>query len=141
MDLLFTGSKGSLGLHQLRDLLDDPNALKIFCLNRSAGGKEIPQSRFVSLGLDENINPPRRELPQVNYAQGQLGLADTQYQVNFNHSLKSYSPTRLQGVPKSHRLEPLQHQPSVHHLHLLNILSLDLDNRPSSRSRSWKTNL
>ena len=113
LNVLLTGSTGSLGLHLLRVLLDDPKVSKIFCLNRSANGKEIQQSRFASLGLCESINTPRVNFIQANYGQTQLGLADVQYheltsivdiiihnawKVDFNHSLESYDPIHLHGV-------------------------------------------
>ena len=113
LNVLLTGSTGSLGLHLLRVLLDDPKISKIFCLNRSANGKEIQQSRIENLGLNENINTPRVNFIQVNYGQSQLGLADAQHhdltstvdiiihnawKVDFNHSLESYDPVHLQGV-------------------------------------------
>ena len=52
VNVLLTDSTDSLGLHLLRFLLDDPKVSKIFCLNRSAKGKEIQQSRFANLRLD-----------------------------------------------------------------------------------------
>lgn len=113
LNILLTGSTGSLGLHLLRVLLDDPKVSKIFCLNRSTNGKETQQGRFASLGLNESVNTPRVNFIQANYGQNQLGLADAQYheltstvdiiihnawKVDFNHSLESYEPIHLQGV-------------------------------------------
>ena len=113
LNVLLTGSTGSLGLHLLRVLLDDPKVSKIFCLNRSTNGKEIQQGRYESLGLNESINTPRVNFIQANYGQSQLGLTDAQYheltstvdiiihnawKVDFNHSLESYEPIHLQGV-------------------------------------------
>ena len=113
LNVLLTGSTGSLGLHLLRVLLDDTRVSKIFCLNRSTNGKEIQQGRFASLGLNESINTPRVNFIQAKYGQSQLGLADAQYHaltstvdiiihnawnVDFNQSLESYEPIHLQGV-------------------------------------------
>lgn len=112
-NVLLIGSTGSLGLHLLRAPLKDPKVIKIFCLKRSAMGKEIQQSRFASLGPNDNINTPRVEFLQADYGQSQLGLADAQYRklistvdiiihnawkVDFNHSLESYAPIHLQSV-------------------------------------------
>ncbi len=130
LNVLLTGSTGSLGLHLVRVLLDDPKVSKIFCLNRSANGKEIQQSRFASLGLNESINTPRVNFIQANYGQSQLGLADVQHheltsivdiiihnawKVDFNHSLESYDPIHLQGVRNliDWSLHSIRHPPII----------------------------
>ena len=113
LNVVLTGSTGSLGLHILRSLLDDPNIKKIYCLNRSVNGRERQEQGFANLGLKNNLNPSRVKFIQADYGKGQLGISDAQFnelassidviihnawKVDFNHALESFEPSHIQGV-------------------------------------------
>lgn len=113
LNVVLTGSTGSLGIHLLRSLLDDPTIMKIYCMNRSANGRERQEESFANLGLERSLNLPRVEFIRANYGESQLGLPDAQFKelastvdiiihnawkVDFNHSLESFEPVHIQGV-------------------------------------------
>lgn len=113
LNVVLTGSTGSLGLHILRSLLDDLNIMKIYCLNRSVNGRERQEQSFANFGLKGKLDFPRVEFIQANYGNGQLGIPDAQFnelasrvdviihnawKVDFNHSLESFGPGHIQGV-------------------------------------------
>ena len=111
LNVVLTGSTGSLGTHLLRSLLDDPAISKIYCLNRSINGRERQEEGFTKLGLDINLS--RVDFLKADYGENQLGLPDAQFKeltttvdiiihnawkVDFNHSLESFEPVHIQGV-------------------------------------------
>ena len=113
LNVVLTGSTGSLGLHILLSLLDDPNIMKIYCLNRSVNGRERQEQSFANLGFDRNLDFPRVEFIQANYGEGRLGIPHVQFnelastvdviihnawKVDFNHSLESFEPGHIKGV-------------------------------------------
>ena len=113
LNVVLTGSTGSLGLHILRSLLDDPSIKKIYCLNRSENGRERQEQGFANLGLKDNLDFQRVEFIQADYGEDQLGIPDEQFKdlastvdviihnawkVDFNHSLESFEPCHIQGV-------------------------------------------
>ena len=111
MNVVLTGSTGSLGTHLLLSLLDDPAVEKIYCLNRSFNGRERQEESFTNLGLERDLS--KVEFIKTDYGESQLGLSDAQYgkltstvdiiihnawKVDFNHSLESFQPVHIQGV-------------------------------------------
>lgn len=115
LNVALTGSTGSLGTHLLRALLDDPEIKKIYCLNRSAKGRERQEESFTCRGLQGNLDLPKVEFIEVNYGENQLGLPDQQFKeivstvdvifhsawkVDFNHSIESFEPVHIRGVRK-----------------------------------------
>lgn len=113
LNVVLTGSTGSLGTHLLRSLLDDPTIMKIYCLNRSVNSRERQEESFTKLGLKLSLS--RVEFLKANYEKNQLGLSDAQFneltstvdiiihnawKVDFNHSLESFQPVHIQGVRK-----------------------------------------
>ncbi len=111
LTVVLTGSTGSLGMHLLRSLLDDPNIKKIHCLNRSPNARELQKENFALFGLKCDLS--RVEFLRANYGEAQLGLPDSQFnelistvdviihnawKVDFNHSLESFQPVHIQGV-------------------------------------------
>ena len=113
LNVVLTGSTGSLGLHILRSLLDDPSIKRIYCLNRSVNGRERQEQGFASLGLEDSLDFPRVEFIQADFGKGQLGIPDVQFnelassvdviihnawKVDFNHALESFEPSHIQGV-------------------------------------------
>ena len=142
LNVVLTGSTGSLGLHILRSLLDDPNIQKIYCLNRSVNGRQRQEQGFVNLGLERNLDLPRVEFIQADSGKGQLGIPDAQFnklassvdviihnawKVDFNHALESFDPGHIQGV---HNIIDLSIQ-SSRHPHIMFISS-------TSSVGSWK---
>ena len=111
LNIVLTGSTGSLGTHLLLSLLDDQAVEKIYCLNRSVNGRERQKESFTNLGLERDLS--KVEYIKTDYGESQLGLSDGQYskltssvdiiihnawKVNFNHSLESFQPVHIQGV-------------------------------------------
>ena len=111
LNVVLTGSTGSLGTHLLLSLLDDLAIEKIYCLNRSVNGRERQEESFTNLGLKRDLS--KVEFIKTDYGENQLGLSDAQYsrltstvdiivhnawKVNFNHSLESFQPVHIQGV-------------------------------------------
>ena len=135
LNVVLTGSTGSLGIHILRSLLDDLNIMKIYCLNRSVNGRERQEQSFANLGLKGNLDFPRVEFIQANYGKGQLGIPDAQFnelaarvdviihnawKVDFNYSLESFEPGHIQGVRNLINLSIM----SSRHAHIVFISSV-----------------
>ena len=113
VNVVITGSTGSLGAHLLRTLLNDSKISKIFCLNRSATAKGKQEQAFATFGFEHSPNPSKVEFVQANFGQEQLGIGEAKYQelvstvdviihnawkVDFNHSCESFIPVHIQGV-------------------------------------------
>ena len=113
LNVVLTGSTGSLGTHLLRALLDDPMIMKIYCLNRSANSRERQEENFTKLGLERSLS--RVEFIKAKYEENQQGLPDAHFnelaasvdiiihnawKVDFNHSLESFQHVHIQGVRK-----------------------------------------
>lgn len=111
LNVVLTGSTGSLGTHLLRSLVDDPIVNKIHCLNRSDNAREKQEESFTKLGLERDLS--RVEFIKANYGDIHLGLPDVQFneltntvdiiihnawKVDFNHSLESFEPVHIRGV-------------------------------------------
>ena len=111
LNVVLTGSTGSLGTQLLRSLVDDPMINKIHCLNRSDNGREKQEESFTKLGLDHDLSGV--EFIKANYGDIHLGLPDVQFnelttavdiiihnawKVDFNHSLESFQPVHIRGV-------------------------------------------
>ena len=111
LNVVLTGSTGSLGTDLLRSLLDDSTISKIYCLNRSINGREMQEEGFTKLSLDVNLS--KVDFIKADYGENQLGLSDAQFnelitavdiiihnawKVDFNHSLESFEPVHIQGV-------------------------------------------
>ncbi len=113
LNVLLTGSTGSLGTYLLKALLDDPNIPKVYCLNRSADAQQKQIEQFARLKLDHDLNTQRVDFIKADYSQTQFGLSDAKFnelgtivdviihnawKVDFNHSLESFAPTHLRGI-------------------------------------------
>ncbi|KAI1154293.1 acetyl-CoA synthetase-like protein [Nemania diffusa] len=108
VDVLLTGSTGTLGTSILSALLGRPNVGHIFCLNRSADGGQLAQfKRFAALDLGTDILNSRVTFLHADLADPTLGLDEETYKtlrlrvgllihnawpVNFNLSLLSFRP-------------------------------------------------
>ncbi|KAI9879042.1 MAG: hypothetical protein M1830_009784 [Pleopsidium flavum] len=113
LNVVLTGSTGSLGIHLLRALLDDTKVTKIYCLNRSANAQQRHEKSFAKLGLKYDLDSQKVEFIQADYGQSQFGLPADQFgeltrtadvlihnawKVDFNHSLESFEPIHIRGV-------------------------------------------
>lgn len=111
LNVVLTGSTGSLGTQLLRSLLDDPTINKIHCLNRTDNGRERQEESFTKLRLERDLS--RVVFTKANYGDNHLGLPDVQFneltttvdiiihnawKVDFNHSLESFQPVHIRGV-------------------------------------------
>ncbi|KAI0483789.1 acetyl-CoA synthetase-like protein [Xylaria cf. heliscus] len=119
IDVLLTGSTGSLGTLILRALLDRPGINHIFCLNRGAdGGRSVQGQRFSAAGLDDDRLNTRVTFLQADLAHPSLALDDATYEtlrtrvgliihnawpVNFNLNLSAFRP-HLAGLVNLCRL-------------------------------------
>ncbi|XDG01089.1 hypothetical protein ABKA04_000704 [Annulohypoxylon sp. FPYF3050] len=107
IDVILTGSTGTVGTFMLRALLDRPGVGHIFCLNRSEDSRTLQINRFSSAGLETDGLDSRVTFLQADLAQPFLGL-DTKtletlrsrvglvihnaWPVNFNLGLQSFRP-------------------------------------------------
>ncbi|KAI1212188.1 putative NRPS-like enzyme [Annulohypoxylon truncatum] len=107
IDVILTGSTGTLGTFVLRALLDRPGIGHVFCLNRSEDGQALQSKRFASAGLETDGLDSRVTFLQADLAQPSLGLGSettetlrsrvslivhNAWPVNFNLGLQSFRP-------------------------------------------------
>ena len=113
LNVVLTGSTGSLGTQLLRVLLEDDKVAKIYCLNRTQDAPDRQSKTFTRLGFSHSLVTPRIQFITVEYGQKRLGLPEEQYKdvissvdviihnawkVDFNHSLESFEPVHIRGV-------------------------------------------
>ena len=116
LNVVLTGSTGSLGTHLLYSLIKDPAINKIYCLNRSPNARERQEETLKPLETASNLNLNLSKvsfLQATNYGDPHLGLPDAQFneltenvdviihnawKVDFNHSLSSFEPVHIRGV-------------------------------------------
>lgn len=112
VDVVLTGSTGTLGIFVLRALLDRPGVGHVFCLNRGENGGRVSQARFHAAGLATHDLAERVTFLRANFASPRLGLAEAEYEtlrtrvgliihnawpVNFNLGLPAFRP-QLAGL-------------------------------------------
>lgn len=113
VDVLLTGSTGTIGTYLLRALLDRPGIGHIFCLNRGEhGGSDAQSSSFTTSGLKTDDLDDRVTFLQADLAHPLLGLDKTTHDVlrarvglvihnawtvNFNLGLMAFRP-QLAGL-------------------------------------------
>ncbi|KAJ8108999.1 hypothetical protein ONZ43_g6259 [Nemania bipapillata] len=112
VDVLLTGSTGTLGTLILHTLLHKPNIGHIFCANRGADSRAAQIRRLDAAGLTENDLDTRVSFLQTDLSHPLLGLEEGQYKtlqsrvgliihnawpVNFNLNLSAFRP-QLAGV-------------------------------------------
>lgn len=105
--IVLTGSTGSLGRRLLLDLVISPQVSKVYCLDRRADAKSQ------QIDLEQQTHTTPVEFVRVDYSRSDLGLTAAKYteladsvttiihaawKVDFNHSLKSFSPIHLRGL-------------------------------------------
>lgn len=113
LNVLLTGSTGSLGTYLLRALLNDPNVSRIYCLNRSANARQIQAESFARLNLGDGIESESVDFIKADYGHVNFGLPQAKldglsnivdviihnaWKVDFNHSLESFAHAHLQGL-------------------------------------------
>lgn len=107
VDVILTGSTGTLGTYTLRALLDRPGIGHIFYLNGSqGGGREIQSYRFAATGLtadfddrvtfiQADLSNPSLSLDEGTYNElrSRVGLViHNAWPVNFNLGLQAFRP-------------------------------------------------
>ncbi|KAL7625378.1 hypothetical protein AAE478_004595 [Parahypoxylon ruwenzoriense] len=113
VDVILTGSTGTLGTFMLRALLDRPGIGHVFCLNRGQdGGRSAQVERSTASGLKTDDLDGRVTFLQADLARPSLGLDDATYgtlrarvglvihnawPVNFNLGLPAFRP-QLAGI-------------------------------------------
>ncbi|KAI0438188.1 hypothetical protein F4803DRAFT_535871 [Xylaria telfairii] len=108
VDVLLTGSTGTLGISILSALLNNPNIGHVFCLNRSPdGGRAAQLKRFNSSNLSTDILTDRVTCFHTDLTDPKLGLEEETYAqirgrvkilihnawpVNFNLNILAFRP-------------------------------------------------
>ena len=112
--VIITGTTGSLGSHLLAAIyaLPESQVSKIYCLNRSANGKEKQKKTCQSRGQSASWSDSRVEFLQVVLSLPKLGLSPEMYQqlvdeatviihcawkVDFNITIETFEP-QIRGV-------------------------------------------
>ncbi|OBZ74288.1 L-aminoadipate-semialdehyde dehydrogenase large subunit [Grifola frondosa] len=111
--VLLTGTTGRLGCHLLAQLLQNPEVVRVYALNRESSGKDSAlkvrqRDAFTTWGLDVGLlSSPKVTFHVCNFPQGDLGLNKDLYKeiqdsvtivihnawrVDFNVSLSSFEP-------------------------------------------------
>ena len=113
LNVLLTGSTGSLGTYLLRALLNDHNVSRIYCLNRSAHARQSQAENFAELNFGDGLDSERVDFIKADYGHVNLGLPKEKieglsntvdviihnaWKVDFNHSLESFALAHLQGL-------------------------------------------
>lgn len=112
VNVILTGSTGSVGTWLLHELCSSSRVSMIYCLNRNQSAAEIAQNSFQANGLDVASLKKARFL-HVSFGKPEFGLDDAAYTtlkdnahliihnawtVNFNHVLKSFEDPHIKGV-------------------------------------------
>ena len=113
LNVLLTGSTGSLGTYLLRALLRDHNVSTIYCLNRSTHAQQTQDENFAKLNFGDGIDSKRVDFTKADYGHPNFGLPKEKlealsntvdviihnaWKVDFNHSLESFALAHLQGL-------------------------------------------
>ena len=111
LNVILTGSTGSLGTAILSALLASPTVSTIYCLNRSADAKQRHLRDFAQRGLSPSLSrvlfltaefgAASFGLPSGDYAALQRNvdvIIHSAWKVDFNHSLESYEDVHIRGV-------------------------------------------
>jgi thioester reductase-like protein/aryl carrier-like protein len=107
MDVVLTGSTGTVGTFLLHALLGRPDVGHVFCLNRSPNAATVQRARLADAGLSSDPVDGRVSFLQADLAAPRLGLNATAYEtvrsrtslvihnawpVNFNLPLSAFLP-------------------------------------------------
>ena len=127
--VILTGSTGSLGNYLLNGLLNDPDVVKVYCLNRS-DAKERQIKSFQEKGLDfTKLTTDRVEFLKVSFGAEKFGLGIEKYEemlqsvdtiihnawrVDFNITVDSFVDPHIKGL--RHFIDFSLH--SSHHAHI-----------------------
>ena len=113
MEVMLTGSTGSLGSYLLDTLLKNPKIAHVHCLNRSENSEERQRLSNTSRGLSTDWFNTRISFHQSDFSQEYLGLNINVYrylldnithiihnawEVNFNHPLSSFETPHILGI-------------------------------------------
>ncbi|KAK4994905.1 hypothetical protein LTR66_005174, partial [Elasticomyces elasticus] len=121
LQIVLTGSTGTLGTNILQVLLRDPNVSKIYCLNRAPDARERHQKAFAARGEQYDLDP-KVEFLTTEFGATQLGQSDeglltagctkawttllanvdviihNAWKVNFHHQMESFEQEHIRGV-------------------------------------------
>lgn len=138
LDVLLTGSTGSIGTFLLRALLDRPGIGHVFCLNRGEdGGRAAQLRRFDAAGLAKDDLGNRVTFLKAVLASPHLGLNDADYEtlrtrvgliihnawpVNFNLGLSAFRP-QLAGLVNLFSLASAAASTQIPHLLFISSVS------------------
>ncbi|KAI1445617.1 putative NRPS-like enzyme [Annulohypoxylon stygium] len=136
VDVLLTGSTGTLGTYILAALLNRPGIGHIFCLNRSQdGGRGVQAYRFLGTGIAPESLNGRVTFIKTDLAHPSLGLDEPTYEklrsrvglvihnawpVNFNLPLTAFRP-QLAGLVNLFTLSALAAPRIMHVLFISSI--------------------
>ncbi|KAI1300061.1 hypothetical protein F5Y03DRAFT_364881 [Xylaria venustula] len=82
VNIVFTGSTGTIGPHILRALLDRDNVGHVFCLNRAEdGGSSAQMEGFITAGLSTTGLDDRITFIKATLHQPRLGLDENTYKL------------------------------------------------------------
>ena len=113
INIVLTGSTGSLGARLLAVLLSTPTVSRIFCLDRSKNALERHERKLADRGLDHCLRSRKVEFLCTDLGRSRLGLSivkfaeltncvnviiHTAWKVDFNQSLESFEDEHVSGV-------------------------------------------
>lgn len=111
LNVILTGSTGSLGTQLLQALVRNSQVSHIHCLNRSKDALSRHEKDFKSRGVDVNLSGVA--FHKAEFGEAQFGLSDEVYgglkadvdvivhnawKVDFNHSVDSFEDVHIRGV-------------------------------------------
>lgn len=112
LNVILTGSTGSLGTHVLKALLDDPKICNIYCLNRAADARKRQQKALGTYGVGDALSS-KAHFFQAHFGDPYFGLPKADFamlvnkvdiilhnawKVDFNHKLESFEDVHIRGV-------------------------------------------
>lgn len=113
LNVILTGSTGSLGTQLLLKLLSDPSVAKVTCLDRSADAEERIKKALATWSPVPKIDSSRVSFHQADYKSPDFGLppailsdlrettnviVHNAWKVDFNHTLDTFEETHIRGV-------------------------------------------
>lgn len=113
VNVILTGSTGSLGIQLLLKLLSDPTVDRVTCLDRAADAAVRIKKALATWPTAPEIDSSRVTFHQAEYKKSDFGLSaealsvirettniviHNAWKVDFNHSLETFEETHIRGV-------------------------------------------
>lgn len=113
VNVILTGSTGSLGMQLLLKLLSDPTVARVTCLDRATDAAARIKKALATWPTPPDIDFSRVSFHQADYKSSDFGLAaevlsglrgttniiiHNAWKVDFNHSLETFEETHIRGV-------------------------------------------